>query len=243
MPAPKRPRVATIVPVFNEEATLAAVLSTLRSISRLEEILVVSDGSTDATVEIARAAKVKAIHLKTNQGKATAMAAGVAHTSAPVVLFVDGDILHLSTSDVESLLEPVVSGRAAMSIGGRHRGPTLDAIYTRFGPRLSGIRCLRREVFEAIPERFLDGFCIETALNWACERLGWRAETLILHGLEHVVKEKKRGLVAGTWARIGMFTTVFLAYARLQLTQPSLRNTRPASPPQQQQLELEYINF
>jgi glycosyltransferase involved in cell wall biosynthesis len=240
MPALKRCRVATIVPVFNEEATLAAVLETLRANPSLEEILVVSDGSTDATVEIARAAGVKAIHLKTNQGKATAMAAGVAHTSAPVVLFVDGDILHLSAVDVASLLDPVLSGRAAMSIGGRHRGPTLDAIYTRFGPRLSGIRCLRREVFEAIPERFLDGFCIETALNWACERLGWRAETLILHGLEHVVKEKKRGVVAGTSARLAMFTTVFLAYLRLRLTQPRLRNTRPAARPA---LELEYFNF
>jgi glycosyltransferase involved in cell wall biosynthesis len=240
MTAPKRCRVATIVPVFNEEATLAAVLSTLRSIPCLEEILVVSDGSTDATVDIARAAGVKGIHIKTNQGKATAMAAGVAHTSAPVVLFVDGDILHLSTRDVESLVEPVVSGRAAMSIGGRHRGATLDAIYTRFGPRLSGIRCLRREVFEAIPERFLHGFCIETALNWACERLGGRAETLILHGLEHVVKEKKRGVLAGSYARVSMFTTVFLAYLQLRLTQPRLRLARTQP---QAKLELEYINF
>jgi len=240
MPALNRCRVATIVPVFNEEATLAAVLDALRTIPCLEEILVVSDGSTDATVEIARAAGVKAIHLKTNQGKATAMAAGLAHTTAPIVLFVDGDILHLTSRDIESLIEPVLSGRFAMSIGGCHRGPTLDAIYTRYGPRLSGIRCLRREVFEAIPERFLDGFCIETALNWACGRLGWPAKTLILHGLEHIVKERKRGLVAGTASRLWMFTTVFLAYLRLRLTQPQLRNARPAVVPAR---ELEYINF
>jgi glycosyltransferase involved in cell wall biosynthesis len=240
MTAPKHSRIATIVPVFNEEATLAAVLATLRSMPCLEEILVVSDGSTDATVEIARAAGVKAIHIKTNQGKATAMAAGVAHTSAPVVLFVDGDILHLTRRDVESLVEPVLTGGAAMAIGGRHRGAALDAIYTRFGPRLSGIRCLRREVFEAIPEPFLQGFCIETALNWACERLGWRAETLILHGLEHVVKEKKRGVLAGSYARLSMFSSVFLAYLRLRLTQPRLRHAQ-AKP--QAQSELEYINF
>ena len=235
-----RVRIAAIVPVFNEEATLAHVLATLRSIPSLDEVLVVSDGSTDSTVEIARREGVKAIHLKKNRGKATAMAAGMAHTTAPLLLFVDGDIMHLGRADIEALLEPVVSGRAAMSIGGRHRGPTLDAIYTRYGPRLSGIRCLKREVFEAIPERFVDGFCIETALNWACGRLGWRAETLILHGLEHVVKEKKRGLLQGVYARLGMFTTVFLAYARLELTQPSLRVERAhAAPP----MELEYINF
>ena len=239
MPPSRPSRVATIVPVFNEEATLAEVLRTLRSIPALGEILVVSDGSTDATVEIARQAGVKALHLKQNRGKATAMAAGVAHTTAPLLLFVDGDILHLRRSDIEALLAPVVDGRAAMSIGGRHRGEALDAIYTRFGPRLSGIRCLRREVFEAVPEAFIDGFSIETALNWACERLGWRAETLILHGLEHVVKEKKRGVLQGAWSRCDMFVTVFFAYLRLQLTQPRLRSARRGRAP----LELEYINF
>jgi len=58
--------------------------------------------------------------------------------------------------------------------------------------------------------------------------------------LEHIVKERKRGLVAGTASRLWMFTTVFLAYLRLRLTQPQLRNARPAVVPAR---ELEYINF
>src|SRR5947209_2593900 len=87
-------RVAAIVPAYNEEATLTEVLSVLKATPVVGEILVVSDGSTDRTVEIARALGLRTIHLRENQGKGRAMAIGVAHTDAPILLFVDGDVMY-----------------------------------------------------------------------------------------------------------------------------------------------------
>jgi glycosyltransferase involved in cell wall biosynthesis len=227
----RRTRVAAVVPAYNEGATLGDVLGVLSSIPSVNEVLVVSDGSTDETVAIARRAGVKTLHLTQNQGKATAMALGVAHTAAELVIFVDADILNLSAAMLEQLIAPVMSGRSAMNIGARSRGAVLDWIYRRCGPKLSGIRCLRREVLEAIPEQFLDGFCIETALNWSCGRLGLPATTVFLHGLKHLVKEKKRGWLAGIGARIRMFAAVLGAFLRLRLTQPTLRRqTAPRTP-------------
>ena len=233
-------RVAAIVPAYNEDATLREVLSVLKATPAIDEVLVVSDGSTDDTVEIARALGLRTIHLRQNQGKGRAMEIGVAHTDAEVLLFVDADILNLTVDLIQRLIEPVLSGRSDMNVGIRHRGRPLNAIQDRTGPLLSGIRCLRREIFEAVPDSHLEGFAVETGLNWACRELGCRTTTTVMYNLKHLVKEKKRGLVQGLYARCRMFTAVFGAYMVLQLKAPPLRNalSRPTFQP-----ELEYINF
>ena len=233
------PTIAAVVPAYNEQETLAEVLSVLKGTPLIDEIIVVSDGSTDETVAIARGMRLKTIHLRQNRGKGTAMAVGVAHTSAEILVFVDGDILNLSQDLMERLIEPVAAGRADMNIGIRNRGELINAIHRRSGPLLSGIRCLHRDIFEAVPEA-IEGFAIETALNWACEQLGCRSTTLVLRNLKHLVKEKKRGLIQGSRARCEMFYSVFRAYLYLVWKQPRLGR---ADLPHPLESELEYINF
>lgn len=216
------PRVAVVVPAYNEGDTLAEVLTALQAMTLWDELVVVSDGSTDDTAAIARAAGVTTVELSTNRGKGHALAAGVAATTAPVLLFVDADILRLSEAMLSSLVAPVLAGRAAMNVGIRHRGGLLNAVQRHFGPLLSGIRALRRDVFLAVPADFRRGFRIETALNHYCRRLGGRVEVTVLHALEHRVKEKKRGLGPGLRARLSMFAGVFVAWLRLSLGRPRL---------------------
>ncbi|MBW8875996.1 MAG: glycosyltransferase family 2 protein [Acidobacteria bacterium] len=237
-------RVAAIVPAFNEEATLTEVLSVLKATPVVDEILVVSDGSTDRTVEIARALGLRTIHLRENQGKGRAMAIGVAHTDAPILLFVDGDIMNLTVDLLERLVEPVLSNCSDMNVGIRHRGRPINAVQDRTGPLLSGIRCLRREIFEAVPKSHLEGFAVETGLNWACRQLGCRTTTVVMYNLKHLVKEKKRGLIQGSRARFRMFAAVFGAWLVLQIRPPALRRhgERVAVGPVLNP-ELEYINF
>jgi glycosyltransferase involved in cell wall biosynthesis len=214
------PWVAAVVPVYNEEQTLAAVLAALQETSGIDEVLVVSDGSTDGTAAVARAMGVTTVELRRNHGKGLAMAAGVAHTAAPVILFVDGDIAGLEPAVLRALIAPVVRGELAMHIGVRHRGPLVNAFHRRFGPQLSGIRCLRRDVFTRVPARYLRGYRVETALNWVCRRLGLPVGILLLHHLEHIKKEAKRGFLAGAGQRLAMFAAVFSAWLRLKITDP-----------------------
>lgn len=232
--SPALPRVVAIVPAYNEAQTLGAALEVLRESPDLDRVLVVSDGSTDETVEIARAAGVTVLDLTPNRGKARAMAEGVAATTADILLFVDGDIRDLTGDMIHQLVEPVASGRAAMNVGVRHRGELVNAYQCRFGPLLSGIRALRREVFEAVPVAYLEGFRIETALNYVCRRLGLTVETVVLHDLRHTVKEQKRGLAAGAQQRISMFASVFAAFVQLHWERPLValppRSTTPAPP-------------
>ena len=227
----RRHRVAAIVPVYNEQETLTDVLTVLRRTPEVDEILVVSDGSTDETPRIARSMGVRLLELPDNGGKGRAMAAGVRATDATLLLFVDGDILNLSEYLLGQLVGPVAAGEAAMCVGVRHRGFLLNAVHRTWGPLLSGIRCLRREVFEAVPAPFLQGYRVETALNWYCRRLGGRITTLVLHGLRHRVKEQKRGLSIGLRHRVEMFTAVFLAWLTLALRRPRVRPARRPRPP------------
>jgi glycosyltransferase involved in cell wall biosynthesis len=240
-PHPTPPRVAAIVPAFNEAETLADVLTVLKETSLVDEVLVVSDGSTDGTVDVARSLGVKVLHLRRNYGKAMAMAIGVAHTSAEAVLFVDADVLNLSDYLLAQLVEPVQEGRADMVIGVRHRGWPIDVVHRNFGPLLSGLRCLRREIFESVPDEYLKGYTVETALNWTAGRLGLRSETVVFHNLRHVVKERKRGVAAGLRARYEMFKAVFLAWLGLTWKRPGLRHA--ASPGRPIRPEPEYINW
>lgn len=235
-------RVAAIVPAYNEEATLAEVLSVLKAAPSIHEILVVSDGSTDGTVEIARRLGLRVIHARENQGKGRAMAIGVSHTDAEILLFVDGDILNLTVDLLNRLIEPVLAGRSDMNVGIRHRGRIVDAFHPHTGPLLSGVRCLRREIFEAVPESHLEGFAVETGLNWACRQLGGRITTTVMYNLKHLVKEKKRGFAEGSRARFQMFGAVFGAWLVLKLKRPDVRTASPAAAPRFRP-ELEYINF
>lgn len=216
------PEVAAIVPAYNEEETLVEVVSVLRSSELVDEILVVSDGSEDETALTALALGVRTIQLARNHGKGIAMAVGVDQTTAPILVFVDGDILNLSDYLLRQLIEPVTQGYCEMNIGVRSRGWIIDEIHRRIGPLLSGIRCLRREIFEAVPEGFLEGFRVEAALNWTCRQLGLRCSTTVLYQLKHRVKEQKLGLWQGLRSRLRMFRAVLQAYLELFWNSPAL---------------------
>lgn len=76
-------RVAAIVPAFNEMERISAVLDAIKSAKLVDEIVVVSDGSTDGTYELVSVdPDVKAVQLETNRGKGGAMRAGVESTDA-----------------------------------------------------------------------------------------------------------------------------------------------------------------
>lgn len=71
------PRMLIIVPAYNESASLAATLASLKSLTLPHDVVVVSDGSTDATADIARAGGAIVLDLACNMGVGAAMQAGV----------------------------------------------------------------------------------------------------------------------------------------------------------------------
>ena len=212
-------RTSAIIAAYNEEATLGDVLRALTASPLIDEVIVVSDGSDDATVEIARSFAVKTIALRENQGKGAAMRIGVDNAEHDVLFFVDGDMYNVSERHIEALVVPVLRGECDMNIGVRNRGEVLNFLHLQMqcGPVLSGIRVMRRDVFEAVPPQYLARYKVEAALNCFCSRAGYRQRHTIIHNLSHVLKETKRGLLDGLVSRGEMMRQVFLVLLDLHV--------------------------
>ncbi len=113
------------IPCYNEEETLSTVLAALpRKISGIDEIeiLVVNDGSTDNTVEVARRHGVDHIvDLPVNQGLARAFMLGIQRSlaeGADIIVNTDADNQYFA-DDIETILAPIIEKRAEIVIGAR----------------------------------------------------------------------------------------------------------------------------
>jgi polyisoprenyl-phosphate glycosyltransferase len=207
-------KVTAIVAAYNEEKTIGGVLDALVASAHVDEIIVVSDGSTDDTVAVARRYDVRTIALHQNRGKGNAMRVGVRHASHAVLFFVDADMLNLTEEHIEALVRPVVARECDMNVGVRHRGRVLDFVHLhlRMGPVISGIRVLRRAVWDSVPSVYKDRFKIELALNYFCNLAGFKGRNTVIRALGHVKKETKRGLRQGLAARFDMTREVVLLH-------------------------------
>jgi glycosyltransferase involved in cell wall biosynthesis len=116
------------IPCFNEEAQLPTTLSRLpRQIEGFDAVewLIIDDGSTDRTIEVARAAGVDhVVRLTNNKGLAAAFQAGLdagLKLGADVIVNTDADNQY-EGADIPKLVAPILSGHADMVVGDRQVG-------------------------------------------------------------------------------------------------------------------------
>lgn len=124
--APRPVRLSLVVPVYNEERTLPGVLAALAALDvGVElEVLVVNDGSTDATASILDAVsdrRFTVVHLPRNRGKGHAVLEGIARAAGTHLLVFDADDEY-STDDLPALVAPLRTGRAEVVYGVRLGG-------------------------------------------------------------------------------------------------------------------------
>jgi len=114
-------KILIIVPAYNEEESLPGVIRDLRENIRLADILVVNDGSKDATARIAKEGGVAVLNLPFNLGIGGAMQAGYLYAEQrdyDIAVQFDGDGQHLA-GEIEKLLLHVREGNADLVIGSR----------------------------------------------------------------------------------------------------------------------------
>jgi len=208
--------IAAIIPAYNEEKTIAGVLDALQSSPLVSNIIVVSDGSEDGTVEAASAFdNVTVIDLLENRGKGGAVKAGLERCSEEIVLILDADLIGLNPGHVESLLNPVIKGEAMMSVGLFEKGRAATDFAQKMAPFLSGQRALKRELLENISDLDLSRFGIEVALHQYVEENNIEAAEVQLPDLSHVMKEEKLGFWKGVLARGKMYWEILKYVIRL----------------------------
>jgi len=175
--------VAVLIPCYNEEATIYRVISDFKAALPDAKIYVFDNNSSDKTIEEAKRAQAIVVS-EYRQGKGNVVRSMFRLVEADFYVMVDGDLTY-PASDVHSLLEPVVSGRASMVVGDRHSSKAYEIENTRrfhgAGNRLvrwlinklfrvelkdimSGYRVFSRFFVKTCPV-MSDGFEIETELT------------------------------------------------------------------------------
>ncbi len=112
---------SVIMPAFNEESTIATVLEKVCCLSNLKEVIVVDDGSTDATcrrVQELELPKVRLIKQERNAGKTAAVRRGLQEVTGDITIFQDAD-LEYDPDEIESVIRPILENKADVVYGSR----------------------------------------------------------------------------------------------------------------------------
>lgn len=184
-------QVAVVIPAHDEADRIGLTVTAAALLPSVDEVIVVDDGSRDATARVAREAGATVARHSRNRGKAAAMKTGAeavwSRGDERLVLFLDAD-LGETAAQAGPLITPVASGEADMTIaafssrvkrGGHGFVVRLSAAGIRHATGwmpiqpLNGQRCLSREAFDAaLP--LARGFGVETGMSIDLKRKGLR---------------------------------------------------------------------
>ena len=199
------PGFSVVIPAFNEasriDETLRLTLDYLRNASPESELILVNDGSTDATSPIARevleTAKIKTRLLENfpNRGKGAAVRSGLLAAQKPIALFFDAD-LSTPLEETSKVIEPIANGQIDIAFGsraldrrliGQHQpwrreqaGRVFNLIVRLatglpFWDTQCGFKAFRIDVCRPILEAArIDGFAFDVELLYLAHRAGLR---------------------------------------------------------------------
>lgn len=197
-PQAGRPRLSVVVPAFGEERRVAATVGALRhalndQLSGSLELVIVDDGSADATAERAREAGADhVIRFPVNRGKGAAVRAGILASSGSAVVFTDADLSY-PPSQVMRLLERIEAGWDVV-VGSRAHADTRTTgsssrmraisgrlfnlltgvvLERRFGDTQCGLKGFQRDAAQRLFSLArVDGFAFDVEVLWLAGHLG-----------------------------------------------------------------------
>jgi glycosyltransferase involved in cell wall biosynthesis len=202
---------SVVIPARNEAEGLQSILPELRRRHPQAEILVVDDGSTDATPQVAAASGARVLRQPYSMGNGAAIKAGARAASGPVIVFMDADGQH-SPGAVDSLLAELGNGYE-MVVGARTSGShaslarrLANACYNLLaswitGRRVldltSGFRAVRADRFREFLHLLPNGFSYPTTITMCFLRAGYPVKYVPITAAGRVGKSHIRPLRDG----------------------------------------------
>jgi glycosyltransferase involved in cell wall biosynthesis len=186
MDADPAPHVSIIIPAFNEAPVIARVLDEIAALQLDSEVIVVNDGSTDDTADVARSRDgVRVLDHPYNIGNGAAVKTGIRAARGDVIVMMDGDGQH-HPADIPRLIAGV--GRYDMVVGARtpesdaalHR-TLANGLYNMIASYLagygvkdltSGFRAVRASIARRFAYLLPNGFSYPTTITIALFRAG-----------------------------------------------------------------------
>lgn len=211
MPSDITNNLTTVIPARNEAANLGAHLQEIREIYPNIEIIVVNDGSTDDTGDIAKAAGARVITHPYSMGNGAAIKSGARAAKSKYILFMDGDGQH-KPSDIQKLVDTVDKGYK-MVIGARVSSShasmprrIMNLFYNRLASIMtgftildltSGFRIVEARLFKQFVYLLPNGFSYPTTITMAFLRSGLPIQYVSIKARQREGKSKIKPLHDG----------------------------------------------
>jgi glycosyltransferase involved in cell wall biosynthesis len=221
-------RVSIIIPSHNEAQAIGRVIADLPA-DVITEVIVVDSNSDDGTPEIARRAGARVID-EPRRGYGRACLTGLTNARDPdVVVFLDGDYSD-RPSELPTLLQPIIDGRADITLGSRLQGnndkgalPWHQAFGNRFAAGLIrmiyGVRVTDLGPFRAARAEILRGLALEQmTYGWAVEMIlkgalaGYRIVEVPVSYYPRIGKSKISGTIKGTVGAAWFILSLIVLY-------------------------------
>lgn len=226
-------KISIVLPAKNESAAIGTTVSGICQHYPDAEVIVVNDGSTDNTAQVAEAAGARVIHHPYSKGNGAAIKSGARAASGDVIVFMDADGQH-NPADIPRLLVKLEEGHD-MVVGARQAGSqasigrglanafynTLASYMTghRVADLTSGFRAVRADKFREFLYLLPNGFSYPTTSTMAFFRAGYSVAYEPIHAAQRVGKSHIKPLKDGVRFLLIIFKIGTL-YSPLKLFAP-----------------------
>jgi len=211
--AQNKPKIIAAIPCFNEERCIGSVV--LKTKKFVSSVIVIDDGSTDATAEVAEAAGASVHQHDRNRGYGAAIRSALEkgkQLGADVLVIVDGDGQH-DPKDIPKLVKPLIDGEADVVIGSRFLGQgKKPPFYRRVGQRVlttvtnvgsgqkvsdsqSGFRAYSAKALKEL-NLTENGMSASSEMQFAISKAGLKVAEVPI-GVSYVDKEKRSPIAHG----------------------------------------------
>jgi len=180
--------ISAIVPAYNEEKTIADLISVLQKSSLINEVICINDGSSDNTKKILKQFEknIVIIDLEKNQGKGNALAQGTKKANGDIVIFLDADLISLSEKHIQLLTEPLLKHTHKVVMG-----YMVGNLNFSISKELTGQRAyFRRDLLPNLEEISKTRFGVEIFLNHLFSQR--ETKKIVLPGLSSLFKYEKQ---------------------------------------------------
>ena len=195
-------KISIVLPAKNEAGAIQQTVKAIKQLNRVDEIIVVNDGSTDDTAQIAEQAGAKVISHPYSKGKGAAIKTGARNAIGDVIVFMDADGQH-DANDILKLIEKIEQGYDLV-VGARQKGSQASVgrgiankLYNNLASYMSehqvedltsGFRAVRAEKFKEFIYLLPNGFSYPTTSTMAFFRAGYSVTYVPIHAAKRIGK-------------------------------------------------------
>ena len=204
-------KVSVVLPAKNEAGAIGDTVAKIKALNIVHEILVINDGSTDNTKQLAIDAGANVVSHPYSKGNGAAIKTGARHAVGDVIIFMDADGQH-DPQDISRLLDKIEEGYDLV-VGARQKGSqaslgrgVANGLYNNLATYMtehkvedltSGFRAVRAEKFREFLYLLPNGFSYPTTSTMAFFRAGYSVSYIPIHAAKRIGKSHIKPLKDG----------------------------------------------